>query len=193
MKWITMQMTIVLALVGCEGAEERCNIARIDASDAWTPVAETLVPRCTLFEMPEWALARQDAGRVGQRTRWAEVVAVELAACVDEYSPVLRNACVTIPAARARATGGAVAAREASHDADQALERLLAAAPAFAACLTRIEEHAVDSESRDRMAPLLLAARAHTEAIDGGGLGTLRSASLAASEASFAACQAVDP
>lgn len=203
MKRLVLYSSIILGMItlGCESAEERCNASRVAASDAWQAVQDGLAPHCGLFD-DQWAETHRDALRgldgmmVGRATRW-EVVAGSVAMCMEEYQPVLRSACRAVPAARTSATGGAVAARDAARSGDEAVGNLLAAHSTFANCMARIvAEEATDAqvrEARERARPLVDAARAHSEAIGGSSIASLRDAARTASEASFTACQAVDP
>lgn len=194
-------LVLMIALAGCESAEERCNATKVAMSDAWQPVQEALAPQCGLFD-DRWTEVHRDALRgldrmmVGRATRW-EIVAGSIAMCMEEYQPVLSAACRAVPMARTRSTGGAVAARDAARSADEALDNLLAAHSTFASCMAQIvAEEATDPqvrEAREHTRPFVDAARAHSEVIRESSIESLRGAARTVSEASFTACQTVDP
>jgi hypothetical protein len=194
-------LVLMIALAGCESAEERCNATKVAMSDAWELVHEALAPQCGLFD-DRWTEVHREALRgldrmfVGRASRW-EWVAGSIAICMEQYQPVLGAACRAVPMARTRSTGGAVAARDAARSADEALDSLLAAHSTFASCMAQIvAEEATDPqerEARELARPFVDAARAHSEAIGGSAIQSLRDAARTASEASFTACQTVDP
>lgn len=173
--------------------EEECNQARVTAHDAWVVVDDGLRPQCTFFQTEFWrdngerahdAVGRLAMGRASNRDM--EAIDVELS--VESYRPALIRACRAVGRAKQSATEGAIAARDASNEARDAVRNL---STQHAGVLATLQERA--ERGGETRAAAASAFEVHSHALTSAELGQLVDAADSAAQASWVACQTVAP
>lgn len=180
-------LCVCFAWSGCSDPAEDCNNARVDAHDAWTPLARELAEPCRLFEAdPDWQSA-YDSGLRFFGGGGGSVDKLAIGMAMDGYRPHLRDACLAVSRASSSSTSGAVLARDNANAAQSAITLLFAKHTEFAASVQDVAERAPQFRN------LAAAALAHSQALTRVRTARLLDTAKSASERAWTTCRSVAP